>query len=645
MAVVQISKIQVRRGQKNSNSGIPQLSSAEFAWALDSQELFIGNGSVADGAPYVGNTKILTEHDNILALIGSYQYASTDTSITLSTPRPLQDKLDEYVSVADFGAVGDGSTDCVAAFETAFSQLFQNVNSNFKKVLLIPNGEYLFSSGLRIPTGTILRGETKLGVVLNIGDNNVRFITSEGEEISEFDSTNRPININISNLTIKRLNGEVVLSGVADSLFENIKFLGEYELNDPYASIPVVEIKQIEDNVCTTTGTHNLEINDRFIPRTNGNGLTAGTKYYVRSIPSPTQFTLGLSTEGSAITLANGGLTLDEDGIPIPISIVGDIISDVISSLSSQPAAVYWNNTTSDTKVDNIKFKNCEFEANCVSVRCLHTTDYFNTAIKFEDCKFFINDTSIYIQGKEEDITKPVTEKKWQEHNWQIVDCEFTEIFRQAFRSTNGRGTTIQRSKFTDCGNGIGNPETPIDSIIYFGEKVGNLLLDCLSDRQQEAGVNTLSTTKSFIPEVYNGNQSKFINRNYSVIRPVDGFATDLATFSALSRYIVVNYLLTLGNRVNNVNLEEFSRIGKLTISIGDNLSQLSITDEYQYSPNTVAPTLGSDGGLMMTKFEFTATLQDRDTDSGIDTVVLSYKNPTSNNAYGSISFDVTYGV
>ena len=43
MAVVQISKIQVRRGRKNGESGIPQLSSGEFAWAVDSQELFIGN--------------------------------------------------------------------------------------------------------------------------------------------------------------------------------------------------------------------------------------------------------------------------------------------------------------------------------------------------------------------------------------------------------------------------------------------------------------------------------------------------------------------------------------------------------------------------------------------------------------------------
>ena len=102
MAVVQISKIQVRRGQKNSNSGIPQLSSAEFAWAVDSQELFIGNGSVLEGAPYVGNTKVLTEHDNILELASSYQFASNDTAISLSVSRSLQSKEDETVSAVSY---------------------------------------------------------------------------------------------------------------------------------------------------------------------------------------------------------------------------------------------------------------------------------------------------------------------------------------------------------------------------------------------------------------------------------------------------------------------------------------------------------------------------------------------------------------
>ena len=45
MAVVQISRIQVRRGQKNIGTGLPQLASGEIGWAIDTRELYIGNGA------------------------------------------------------------------------------------------------------------------------------------------------------------------------------------------------------------------------------------------------------------------------------------------------------------------------------------------------------------------------------------------------------------------------------------------------------------------------------------------------------------------------------------------------------------------------------------------------------------------------
>ena len=44
MAVVQISKIQIRRGQKNPVL-TTQLSSGELGWAIDTQELYVGNGA------------------------------------------------------------------------------------------------------------------------------------------------------------------------------------------------------------------------------------------------------------------------------------------------------------------------------------------------------------------------------------------------------------------------------------------------------------------------------------------------------------------------------------------------------------------------------------------------------------------------
>ena len=67
MAVVQISRIQVRRGKKGQTN-LPQLASGELGWAVDSQELYIGNGSVSEGAPQVGILKFLQQQITFLTL-------------------------------------------------------------------------------------------------------------------------------------------------------------------------------------------------------------------------------------------------------------------------------------------------------------------------------------------------------------------------------------------------------------------------------------------------------------------------------------------------------------------------------------------------------------------------------------------------
>ena len=167
MPIVSISKIQNRYGLSEN---LPQLSAAELGWALDTRRLYIGNGPISDGAPIVGNTEILTEYSDILAISDAYQYKGlaagythqTGTSVSSPTTRTLQAKLDDFASVKDFGAVGDGVTDDTAAINRALNQIFcRETNEEIRRSLFFPAGVYKVSDLIEIPTYAKLVGEGK----------------------------------------------------------------------------------------------------------------------------------------------------------------------------------------------------------------------------------------------------------------------------------------------------------------------------------------------------------------------------------------------------------------------------------------------------------------------------------------------------
>ena len=53
MPIITISKVEVRSGLYEN---LPQLSKGELGWALDTRQLYIGNGPISEGAPLVGNS-------------------------------------------------------------------------------------------------------------------------------------------------------------------------------------------------------------------------------------------------------------------------------------------------------------------------------------------------------------------------------------------------------------------------------------------------------------------------------------------------------------------------------------------------------------------------------------------------------------
>lgn len=246
MAVVQISRIQIRRGRKNSGTGLPQLSSGELGWAVDSQELFIGNGAVSEGAPYVGNTKLLSEHDNLFEFANTYEYKSgtniqTGSSVNDPVIRSLQARLDDRVSIRSFGAPGD-NTDQTAALQRAVDQLYLNASNKgtpqARVELILESGEYTISSTIYLPPYATIRGAGSDKTIINAG-NHVAFQTvnetsTPGSYASDSVSTtlNQARNITISGLTINNDNSGLVLQSCKDSHFEDIIITGTWGLGN-----------------------------------------------------------------------------------------------------------------------------------------------------------------------------------------------------------------------------------------------------------------------------------------------------------------------------------------------------------------------------------------------------------------------------
>ena len=243
MAVVSISRIQVRRGQKNTGSGLPQLASGEFGWAVDSQELYIGNGSVSEASPFVGNTKLLSEADNLFEFAKTYQYktgTNMQTGSSASNPvlRTLQQRLDDRVSIRSFGANGDGTNQTVA-LQRAIDQLYLNASNKgttqARVELILEAGEYTVTGTIHLPPYTTIRGAGADKTIINAGNHSVFETVNEtstpGVYSTDATSTtlNQARNIKLSGMTITTTRGPVLsLKSCKNSVFEDLIISGAY---------------------------------------------------------------------------------------------------------------------------------------------------------------------------------------------------------------------------------------------------------------------------------------------------------------------------------------------------------------------------------------------------------------------------------
>ena len=299
MAIVQISRITNRKGLAVD---LPQpLAGAELGWVVDERRLFIGNGTLEEGAPVVGNTEVLTEFSDILSFADQYTYQGTAAGYIVQTgPTPgspitqsLQNRLDSFVVVTDFGAMGDGVTDDTAAINRALYQLYcvQN-NTQTRRGLFFPAGTYIVTDTINVPSFAKLYGEGLEGSIISFNVQNWAANTAYTSGVLVY---------NISNSTYYRSIAPVPATGISvtDTLYWTATTLPTYVMRTADS------MQQTGANIATNGATppQNIDVSEISIVTNKSNhGMLiekANQCYFNVNIAGPLT-TAGLTTTANS---------------------------------------------------------------------------------------------------------------------------------------------------------------------------------------------------------------------------------------------------------------------------------------------------------------------------------------------------------
>ena len=270
MAIVQVSRITNRKGLAEN---LPQLAGAELGWAIDERRLFIGNGTLQDGAPVIGNTEVLTEFSDFLLVNGAYTYKGAAAGYTVQTGATsgspvslnLQQWLDQFASVLDFGAVGDGVTDNTDAINRALYQLYcRESNPQIRRSLFFPAGRYLVTGSIIIPTYATLYGEGINSSVIVLDSTALdQYVARYGDSLQQTgvnignNGATAPRDISISNMGFESLalaSDIFLVEDASQCTFVDVSFKGPLSklsgLFDALDNIACVRFESTSSFVC-----------------------------------------------------------------------------------------------------------------------------------------------------------------------------------------------------------------------------------------------------------------------------------------------------------------------------------------------------------------------------------------------------------
>ena len=581
MAVVQISRIQIRRGQENSGTGLPQLASGELAWAIDTQQLYIGNGSVSEGAPAVGNTKVLTQNDlsaqgNLLGLL-QYVYKTNDTTIqtgsNVNSPvtRSLQQRLDDYVTTSEFGTVGDSGSSDNRSLQRAIDELFLNPNGKAsastvsgtqKRVTLnIPAGVYSTNVPLYIPSYATIVG------------------AGPDKTVIQYNPT-----YTITGTTVN--NSNVVNTTSATALMVGASITGTNIPSSTTISSVVPGVSVTLSSLATGNGTglsFTVVLNQPAIQfvndsSTQGNPSSIGSTLGVTQ-PRDIQLS-GITVE--TVTGKNVALQLDavRDSVFENIILKGDQ-----SIPSNSSTGILFQAFSSLVTCEHNVFSNIKVYNFTTSV--FAKQDILNNV--FDNCLFDTAQQSFLLGSGADGIS---TGQVYGPRETQITNCKFYNIKWLAVYIDLGSTNTVSNCKFVNVGaNGSGTSGIQYP-VIYFKHH-GNTAENNYVDRSTKLADLSYQSV-SYIPEV----AGQTVYRSFGTMTSTSSIVnvTDPAflfrlpcasdQYGSPSGTIthIIDYFYTSAS-------SNFTRRGTMTLVADAGYKKVQLSDEFDYAGTDIGNT------------------------------------------------------
>ena len=514
MAIVQISRITQRKGL---DEDLPQpLAPAELGWAVDTRQLYIGPGTLAEGSPDErNNVEILTEYSDILATQTAYTYQgaaagyTVQTGSTVGSPvsQSLQSRLDSYCVVTDFGATGDGVTDDTAAINRALYQLYcVQANPQIRRSLFFPAGSYLITNTILVPPYAMLYGEGPESSILNF------FVTAW---------TN----------TVAYAAGVLVKSGAS-----------YYRSN---FAVPV------------GTGLTD-QVGGQYYWGNISTGAADSLPGYIMRTASSTQQT-GVNIvspyEPQNILVSNMNMVTNQimDGLLIEqahdcaftnVGIQGPLTTSTLTVATDDIAAVRWASTT--TLVDNhVNFDNCSFSGFTYGTNTQQQIE----GIVFSNCKFDTLYQGAYIGG--------VTPVNGGPTGVRLISNVFDNIYVEGIVIKGVSLNTTTNNVFYDVGNHFNGAALAASAIIDI-DTANNVCLGDMFERTTAqsatyARIKLNNTASIAMENGYRLLQGSYVRESGITFTLADNVSSAAQIFSfdaTVVRAVQINYTIVRGTAV-----------------------------------------------------------------------------------------------